>query len=355
MRRGLIAIALTATILLAGCASRNIDVSFPETIVHRAVTDDGWYVSLIHLEPTGPARNAPPLILCHGITSTAYAFDLRNGQGLGPYLAAAGYDVWMLNLRGRAESAKPTVPHTRYRYDWDFDDYLNHDLPAAIQYVQTVTGSSKVTWLGHSMGGMLMYAYLGKFGQKDVDKAVFMACPVTFSPPDATMKFLTQIASSQLKPDEGLYVEKSAKALTGVIARKREWGTWVINPDNFSEETTARYVMNSVPNLSAAILLQVGQMARTDRFTSRDGAIDYREGIRKISIPALVLTGKADNLAPTWGAYPGYANLASSDKTFLVLGQANGCREDHGHGGIILGDNVEEEVYAVIRSWLDNR
>jgi pimeloyl-ACP methyl ester carboxylesterase len=35
------------------------------------------------------------------------------------------------------------------------------DLPAAVQAVKKVTQKSKLFYLGHSMGGMLGYAYAG--------------------------------------------------------------------------------------------------------------------------------------------------------------------------------------------------
>ncbi len=129
----------------------------------------------------------------------------------------------------------------------------------------------------------------------------------------------------------------------------------IINPDNFSEDTTLRYVANSVPNLSGGLVSQMSGWYVDDQFESLNGEIDYREGIRKIDLPALLLVGKLDNLAPTWAVLPAYDNLSSKDKTLVVLGQAHGCVEDHGHGGIVLGNNAKAEVYDVIGSWLDLR
>ncbi|EMS63206.1 hypothetical protein TRIUR3_14694 [Triticum urartu] len=49
-------------------------------------------------------------------------------------------------------------------YDWDFDHYLEEDVPAAIDYIkqQSVPKDGKLLAIGHSMGGILLYAMVSK-------------------------------------------------------------------------------------------------------------------------------------------------------------------------------------------------
>jgi pimeloyl-ACP methyl ester carboxylesterase len=53
------------------------------------------------------------------------------------------------------------------KYDWDFDNYLEEDVPAAMEYMRTHTESTdgKVLGVGHSMGGIILYAMLATHGR----------------------------------------------------------------------------------------------------------------------------------------------------------------------------------------------
>ena len=351
MRRRLILIAF-ALIIIPSCTMNRAAITHPESALFTIPTSDGSWVGLIHLEPEGTPRNSTPLVLCHGFTSTSVTFDLGNGRGLGPYLAGLGYDVWMVDLRGRAHLPKQKTSE----YDWTFDTYLDFDLPAVIQAVRNHTKSEKVTWIGHSMGGLLIYAYLGKYGQDQVAKIITIGSPVLFSPKDDLVNRMLKLGERFINPENGLVAEPFAKGFARAISKsKGKYTKWVINPDNLSEETTFRYIANSVPDLSGGVINQLHGWATEKRFGSLDGQIDYRANISKITVPALVLAGKLDHLAPSWSVYYGYEKLSSMDKTFVLLGQANGAMEDPGHGGIVLGDRAETEIYPIIAGWLDER
>ncbi|XVF53862.1 hypothetical protein PTKIN_Ptkin05aG0133300 [Pterospermum kingtungense] len=50
------------------------------------------------------------------------------------------------------------------KYDWDFDHYLEEDVPAAMAYIKTTSKpkDGKLLAVGHSMGGILLYAMLSR-------------------------------------------------------------------------------------------------------------------------------------------------------------------------------------------------
>ncbi|KAK9278231.1 hypothetical protein L1049_027793 [Liquidambar formosana] len=52
------------------------------------------------------------------------------------------------------------------KYDWDFDHYLEEDVPTAMEYVRTQCKpkDGKLLAIGHSMGGILLYAMLSRHG-----------------------------------------------------------------------------------------------------------------------------------------------------------------------------------------------
>ena len=114
-------------------------------------------------------RDQPPVMMVPGCASNAYTFDVAEGYSLARHLADRGHDTWIVESRGvgfsRPWSAKPSewadpktmVPrqHMPTWGDYDFDTYLREDLPCAAGYIAAVTGSTKISAIGHSMGGML--------------------------------------------------------------------------------------------------------------------------------------------------------------------------------------------------------
>ena len=118
-----------------------------------AVTDDG--ITLVAKRYMN--KNGIPVILLHGFASNYYTWDIP-GKSLGKFLADHGYDVWLFNLRGHGEGEFQSGP-SRGPGNWDFDTFAVYDVPAMIRKVMETTGK-RPFWIGHSMGGMLIYAYL---------------------------------------------------------------------------------------------------------------------------------------------------------------------------------------------------
>jgi polyhydroxyalkanoate synthase len=91
--------------------------------------------------------------------SNRFNVDGPGRTSLARDLCLRGYDVWVLELRGAGDSRRQLrVPPVPYR--WTFEDYVQHDVPAALALVRHLTGAEKVLWVGHSLGGMVAYASL---------------------------------------------------------------------------------------------------------------------------------------------------------------------------------------------------
>jgi len=68
--------------------------------------------------------------------------------------------VWIIELRGHGRSRQ----HSAVLYDWTCEDYIDKDLPAAIDYIRRHHGCDQLHFIGHSMGGMLGLCYCIKVG-----------------------------------------------------------------------------------------------------------------------------------------------------------------------------------------------
>ncbi len=129
--------------------------------IHRICTADGARLACRRHEQ----RGAPPVLLIHGLAVNVDVWDAPpvdatgySYRSLASLLRDAGYDVWLLNLRGHGAPHLHSEPPVGQR-DWCVDHFLLYDVPAAVEYVIHATGRFPVV-IGNSMGAMCLAAYL---------------------------------------------------------------------------------------------------------------------------------------------------------------------------------------------------
>ncbi|KAJ8447602.1 hypothetical protein Cgig2_031656 [Carnegiea gigantea] len=87
------------------------------------------------------------------------------------------------------------------KYDWDFDHYLEEDVPAVMEYIrsQSKPKDDKLFAIGHSMGGILLYALLSRceFEGRDPKLAaiVTLASSLDYTTSNSSLKMLLPLAN----------------------------------------------------------------------------------------------------------------------------------------------------------------
>ncbi len=106
-----------------------------------------------------------PVIFVHGLAVNADLWDIPPIDGPGfrfrslpTVLHEAGYDVWLMNLRGHGSPPARSTPPEGQR-DYCVDHFVLYDLPAAVAHVTAVTGRRPFV-VGNSMGAMTAAAWL---------------------------------------------------------------------------------------------------------------------------------------------------------------------------------------------------
>ena len=118
--------------------------------VVRAITRDGWHLALGTRHPRAPERR-PPVLLVHGLSANRWTLDAGLEEvSLAAYLSREGFRTFSLDLRGHGDSRRGPAGAG----PWTFDDYVESDVPAALDAVRRETGDDRVLWVGHSLGAV---------------------------------------------------------------------------------------------------------------------------------------------------------------------------------------------------------
>lgn len=314
--------------------------------LHHVTTEDGLEIGVWRYKPRNENPAGEPVLLVHGLGSNHRNLALDDENGLGQYLTERGYDCWAVDLRGRGASDSPES-------DWTFDDYVNYDLPAVIDFILETTGRDKLHWIGHSMGGMLYYALCGSTSYGDrIATGVTIASPVDFPRPS----MLERLASLL----HGLPLAARIRT-TGIVSRflitvmgllPEGFVHYLYNPDNIDPDTLLKAATLASAGTSSKVLTQFPKWFVENHWMGKNQRIDYRAGVSSIDVPTLVIAGAVDKLSPPEHIKSGYDDLKAREKRFVLAGKISGYRHDYSHIDLVFGKYAREEIFPLIYDWL---
>lgn len=246
----------TAATLIAEESSSAPTTSAPDRLLH------------LHIEDTGGSGRA--VVLIHGWPLSAQAW-----QAQVTVLQAAGYRVVTYDRRGFGRSDKPD---SNYDYDTLADD---------LKQVMSGLNLQNATLVGFSMGGGEVARYIERYGESRLHSTVFAA---------AVPPCLMQTSDN---PDGPLTPEK-AQASRQALAQNRDAFF-----DNFTREFFSAHgvlqVSEAVRKDTIAMCHQSSQHAALACMDAFD-TTDFREDLKRITVPTLVIHGDADAIVPIAGS-----------------------------------------------------
>lgn len=339
--------------LLGGTAAglrlwyRSFDWETAEDERHVARTADGWNLGLYRYRARGTPRPVP--VLCsHGMAGTRLIYDLHPNYSLARFLAASGFDTWLVDLRGRQRSWPDGGNDPSLQ--WSFDDFVDRDLPAAVARVCEISGATEVFWIGMEMSGQALYAAAIAGTAAGVRAAVTCGSPVR-TPPSALVPGVTAAPKARRK---GRVPFGAGSRLAGPIlaytrARVLESSFRACNSDPL---VVARYMRNGIPNEASDLVDQFALWIRERTMRSQDGARVYSDRLNAVRLPLLVLAAARDLQRPPDAVRDAYEAFGAADKTFVRAGVTHGFRVDYGHDDLLAGRASPDEIFPLIRDWL---
>nr|XP_023875781.1 uncharacterized protein LOC111988196 isoform X1 [Quercus suber]POF27308.1 hypothetical protein CFP56_25566 [Quercus suber] len=247
------------------------------------------------------------------------------------------------------------------KYDWDFDHYLEEDVPAAMEYIRThcKPKDGKLLAIGHSMGGILLYAMLSRccsegrnFGFTSI---ATLGSSLDYTTSKSSLKLLLPLAD----PAEALNVPvipigALLSAAHPLASRPPYFLSWLssqvsaqgmMHPKLFD-----KLVLNNFCTVPAKLLLQLTTAFQEGGLRDRSGTFFYKDYLRKSNVPVLALAGDQDLICPPEAVYE-TAKLISEDfVAYKVFGEPRGPH--YGHYDLVGGRMVADQVYPCIIEFL---
>ncbi|MBI4517943.1 MAG: alpha/beta fold hydrolase [Deltaproteobacteria bacterium] len=341
------AATLAAALFTLGRSYRRFDWSTAEDERHTARTADGWNLALYRYRAAGRPRPFP-VICSHGMAGSRFIFDLHPRYSLARYLARHGFDTWLVDLRGRGDSW-PDGGNAR-SLQWNFDDFVERDLPAVVGRTCEINGATQTFWIGMEMSGQALYAAAIAGTATAIRAAVTCGSPV-LTPPTALVPGVTSAPKARRR---GRVPFGAGSRLAGPIlaylgARVLESSFRACNSDPL---VVARYMRNGIPDEATDLVDQFALWVRERTMCSRDGSVVYSERLDEVRLPLLVMAAARDLQRPAEAVREAFDACGSSDKTFLRAGVAGGFSVDFGHDDLLAGLAAPAEVFSRIADWL---
>lgn len=321
------------------------------------VTSDGWPLTLEHFPPASdaPTRHEP-VIVCHGILANRTYLKIDEERSLVAQLARAGFDVWLMDTRGREDAGAPSWFFGERTYSYTIDDFILRDMDAVITHVLEATHAKRVVWVGHSLGGVMGYARTGTVQDARIARLVSVAGPGYFAPLSRNL-LLAKGASQGLAalPFLPLTPFSKLEGYTGLPLSPPQVQETFSYAGNFTHGELGKLFRYTANNGSKAELRQILSGMDRSEFLSSDGKTSYSAGIANIRVPVLLVGGRRDQLADPLVMRRIFEAIPSSDKTLVIAGRAEGFAEDYGHTDLLVGENACREVVPTIVTWLSER
>lgn len=276
--------------------------------------DPSVELALTRLGRASAEKPGVPVILLHGSFSNRRFWYSPKGIGPGAYLARAGFDVWIAEMRGHGLSPRNhSYRHNRVR------DYAAEDLPAIADFVIEQNGSIP-HWVGHSLGGtVLAAAFAGGFLDQRRGASVAL--------------FGSQVSR--------LYWQLKIPPV--------EW-TLRLLLKRFAYLSGSRLKRGPEDEPMGVALESLRWHRLFGRFG--DGAQNWWEGLRAVDIPLLAVAGAGDRQDPPAECRKLFEQFGSTRRSWLCMGRESGFSEDFGHIEMLVSRAAEQEIWPLLAGWL---
>ncbi|GAU25630.1 hypothetical protein TSUD_49820 [Trifolium subterraneum] len=215
------------------------------------------------------------------------------------------------------------------KYNWDFDHYLEEDVPAAIEYIlkQSMPKDGKLLAIGHSMGGILLYSMLSR---SDPAKSL------PFVPLGAMLVAAYEVSSRSPYASSWLNTLISAEGM--------------MDPDLFKRLVLNNFWKLLLDMLVSEPLCLVDINKWLNWPVHRDGTFFYKDHLHKSNVPILAIAGDKDLICPPEAVEDTVKLIPEHLVTYKLFGDPEGPH--YAHYDLVGGRLAVEQEYPCIVEFL---
>jgi len=338
----LVALFLVSYALIVHIKTTENDI-FPDE-VYYVKTQDGWQIRVCRY------TNNPegwPILFVHGFGSNQNNFIRPLRFSMVDYLRDKNYDCWTMEMR-YCKSSIP--PRNRCYEDSTIDDVLLYDIPAVIDLILQKTSKQSLFWIGLSLGGMLLYAFLTHLGNNKIKGGITLGAPLGFK---NTKPTISPWLVSRVKNRLPFYIFLLKLLIPLLKTLKIDNPFFPVNPNNLHRALTKWDLCKMIEPPSPQMLQTLADWYINNKWEMLDGKLKPMEEIEKINIPLLLFFAPSDPFVNVFTAYDFFNSLPNPQKEMIVLGRQNGCKHDYNHCDLAFGESAEKEVFEPIYNWIE--
>ncbi|MFH1616971.1 MAG: alpha/beta hydrolase [Candidatus Margulisiibacteriota bacterium] len=332
------------------------------------------------------------LVCAHGSWENGNVFRMPTEKGLDflsldhtksltNFFAAQGYLVYVLNFLGPRVNSRYVINKYGKNYtptpfdEISFQKIVNDLAPTALNYIAKNDPGLPIFWLGHSLGGLAIYAYLATHCDERIRAAVKLGSPVQLSK-DQLFIFslamaglfykltgLERMQPVQLLSEHAVTATKIVKIIPDSLLKQAP----VWNFENTTPDILRLFIEKGTEGIPPEVFYFLVNMALTHQFTSlplegirglnlphalswlfgqkkiplvkgKEPKVDYGACLCSAKTPILAFYGEEDKVASESSIRPLKNMLPCADVEFAGVPKA-------GHCDLVFGKNAKEKVW----------
>lgn len=284
--------------------------------------DGDHQLHIRHIRREGK-RVGEPVLMIHGAIENGKIFYSHKGKGLACFLAAQGFDVYVMDLRGRGDCKPRIQPNDQYGQT----DTICHDIPLVLDFVHQ-RNTQPIHLIAHSWGGVLASAMLIRFPHL-VDK---IKTQVYFGTKRRVSAFNLEVIV-KIKFMWHFLAPKITKRLGLLPAKKMGFGS--------DDETIKSHGQGM-------------KWTKTRHWIDEEDGFDYQQHSAKVNWPPTWFVAAIKDKAL---GHPNdvkrFMNEANYDQAnYVLLAEQNGNKLDYDHINMLTHGECIDDHFTQLLTWL---
>jgi pimeloyl-ACP methyl ester carboxylesterase len=326
--------------------------SAKETFEKDTLTSpDGMAVSMYHGRPSSKMRHRNfPVLMLHGLGASRHHFHLDSQYSLAQKAIDRGFHVFMPELPSTCRPKKLPSDKTT---PCGFKHWLDEDLTTISTFMEKSCSTTRFHGVGHSLGGMLLYAYAQRF-TKSLCSLTTLASPSlrALAPSPFQRRIVAWAAKLNPTQTRGVIPAKTAMHHVQGIGRwtQKLLEPWVFDNQRVDGNVIKALLQRGISNIPLRVLVEIAQQLHTP---NPEGPLAHEFNFSRIRAPLLAIAGTCDTLAQPASIRCVVESLKGTEGRYREVGLAFGDTQDYGHNDLLLGTHAPENIYDPVLDFIE--